>query len=103
MPRWQDPRPRPRGVRRSPKRGGPSVAAEHRLERRAAVQAVDQDGGVGVLGPALAPARDEAPVIVPGRLRPNASDDPEHAFGHGLAGFWHSGAAGILPGRMPST
>src|SRR5262249_20425590 len=60
--------------------GRVEIAVEEGIEGRPAVQAVDRDRRIGPGRATLAPTGNETPVVVSGRLRPDAADDAEHAL-----------------------
>ena len=82
------------------KRIEPSLADEP--DDLGALEAVDDDVRVGAVGAALPPERDDRPVVVDGRLRPGAADDPQDP-GHqwsaatGLASWTAATSAASLP------
>jgi hypothetical protein len=80
------------------------VVREEGVESRPAVEAVQQDRGIAVGRPALAPAVDETTVVVRRRFGSDAADDAQHPLGRHRSILASKGDPVLPPrrGRRPS-
>ncbi len=92
--------PRDRGIEQTDRRV--DVPRKQGVERRSTVEALEQDRRVAVGGPALAPALDQATVVVGRRLRSDTADDSQHPLRRHRPILNHGGTSTEAPGTPPA-